>query len=167
MLKKLAATTALSLTLIGGGAFAQAADENTTEQVAPPPVAENPATETGTMDGTATAPAATETTMDNAMGDEHGMPVDMASVTADELIGIEVRNADGEKLGDITDAMLAEDGAVGGVAVSFGGFLGFGENTVELMPDEIQLMRDEGDTLYAVTSLQPDDLKNRPEIKDD
>ena len=120
-----------------------------------------------TVDSAATAPAATETTMDHAAGDEHGMPVDMASVTADELIGIEVRNSDGEKLGDITDAMLSEDGAVGGVAVSFGGFLGFGENTVELMPDEIQLMRDEGDTLYAVTSLQPDDLKNRPEIKDD
>jgi hypothetical protein len=93
------------------------------------------------------------------------MPVEVSQLTVEELVDADVRNPDGETLGTIEDALLGEGGTIESLVVSFGGFLGFGERTVELSLDEVELLSDGAGTIIAETSLQPEDLEARPDYE--
>jgi hypothetical protein len=202
MLRNLFATTAVSLLLVGGTAYAQDATTEAEEnlqnaedtldeaqqdvEAAQDEMADPAATEPVTAEE-ATDPAATDAPMtaqdemaepmdgDPALTAQEGAvdpaaememsPIDISQITAEQLIGAQVRNRGDEQLGTVDDAVLSDAGEITGLNVSFGGFLGFGENTVELALDEVEFMSDGADNVYVVTDLMPEDLEGRPEVE--
>jgi sporulation protein YlmC with PRC-barrel domain len=94
------------------------------------------------------------------------VPVDIAELTVEELTGASLRNVDGETLGTIDDALLDEGGNIESLVVSFGGFLGFGKKTVEVALDEVELMKDEGGSVVARTTMTPESLEQRPDYEE-
>jgi sporulation protein YlmC with PRC-barrel domain len=138
MLKQLLATTALGLALVLPAA-AQEAQAPAPDALAPQ------------------APGAAPEQPQQPLA-----PVDLASVTAEDLIGISVVNANEESLGTVDDALLSSDGKIENLVVSFGGVLGFGAKTVELSMDQVDI-KSRGDApYYAVTDLTPEALEALP-----
>lgn len=89
--------------------------------------------------------------------------IEVGTVSADQLIGASITNPAGETLASVDDALMAADGTLESVVAKFGGFLGFGSNTVLLQPDELQFFHDEGGKLVVQTTLTPEALKDRPD----
>lgn len=68
----------------------------------------------------------------------------------------------GEEIAGVTDVVMSADGKVESIAAEFGGFLGFGSNTVLLSLDEITIMQDSGGAYVVQTALTPEALEGRP-----
>ena len=71
-------------------------------------------------------------------------PVDLATISPDTLIGADIRTYDQETVASVEDVLMTADGKVENVVARFGGFLGFGETTVLLTPDEIAVVDGRG-----------------------
>ena len=78
-----------------------------------------------------------------------------------ELDGMDVANASGEKIGEVSEVLIDRSGQVVALAVEAGGFLGLGDRDVVVQFDQVKL---QGDRL--VTSLTKEQLKDMPEWKD-
>lgn len=157
MLKPLIASAALGA-LLASGALAQTqADPGTTTDPAAPG-AMAPAAP-GTMTPADPMVAATG----DWVADGNFMPVDVGTLTADQIIGADIRNADGEVMASVDDIVLGADGTAESVAAKFGGFLGFGSNTVLLSLDEVEFFRDEAGTVALRSAVSPDTLEGRPD----
>ena len=89
----------------------------------------------------------------------------MAQLTAAQIIGADVRNADGEVLGSVSDLILGADGKAESVAAKFGGFLGFGSNTVLLKLDEVEFMQNDTGKVALRTAITPESLEGRPDYQ--
>lgn len=117
---------------------------------------------------------------DNVVTDDAGMQTDntvmtdnsyltdedRAALTADDLIGADVHDMNGEDIGNIEDIVLTADGQVGNVIVDVGGFLGIGARSVALAFDDLQIARDEGgmtSSLRVWVDLTEEKLENMPE----
>ncbi len=109
---------------------------------------------------TPAAPLATELTGDWVI-DEGWHPVEIGTISADQLIGANVRNHDGETIADVDDLILSADGNAESIAVTFGGFLGFGSDSVLLTLDEVELMQNDFGGLALRTALTPEALEGR------
>lgn len=86
----------------------------------------------------------------------------MMAFKASELIGMNVRGKSGEdEIGEIHDIMLGSKGKVKYVAVSFGGFLGFGEKLFAVPYEAVEFVREgeERDDLYARIDVTEETLK--------
>ena len=97
--------------------------------------------------------------------DENYQPVDVAELTAEEIIGSDVRTADGEVVATVADMVFSSDGKAESVAAKFGGFLGFGSNTVLLKLDEVEFMRNDAGTVVLRTAITPESLEGRPDYE--
>lgn len=106
---------------------------------------------TSTPSNTAMAPATT------------GMPA--GYVGASKLVGLNVRNAQGETIGEIKEVLISDNGSIQSTIVAVGGFLGVGERNVALAWNQLKLQRD-GDQLRAMVSMSKDQLKSLPEYKE-
>ena len=144
MLKPFLASAAIGA-LLATGAFAQEAP------------AADPNAPAGTM-----APAAPAELTGDWVVDENYQPVDVAQLTAAQIIGADVRNADGEVLASVSDLVLSADGKAESVAAKFGGFLGFGSNTVLLKLDEVEFMQNDSGKVVLRTAIAPESLEGRP-----
>jgi hypothetical protein len=127
-----------------------------------------PATGTDTEMAEPEAPATAEPATEMAEPatpplDEGWSQVDVATISADTLIGTDIRTYDQETVASVEDVMMTADGMVEGVVARFGGFLGFGENTVLLNMDEVSVVQDADGNVVVLTNLTPDALKDRPE----
>jgi hypothetical protein len=91
--------------------------------------------------------------------------VDVATISADQLIGAKIRGADNTDIAEVQDVLFSADNKLDHVVARFGGFLGFGETTVLLDPSEVTVAKDADGTMYVLTSLTPDQIKGRPEYK--
>ena len=58
--------------------------------------------------------------------------------------------------------VFSSDGKAESVAAKFGGFLGFGSNTVLLKLDEVEFMRNDAGTVVLRTAITPESLEGRP-----
>jgi hypothetical protein len=131
-----------------------------------PAVAEDPAL--------ADDPAVAE---DPALAEDPAMAADPAmegwtkveneALSAETLMGADVQTMDGESIATIDDVLLTPEGQVESLVATFGGFLGFGTNTVELSLEEAEVYTDEGGTMIVRTSLTPEDLEGRPEYEEE
>ena len=83
-------------------------------------------------------------------------------VRADKVIGAKVTNPNGEKIGDVSDILLDEQGKVVGVILSVGGFLGIGDKHVAVNWSDIKL---EDDGEKVVIGMSKDQIKNAPSFK--
>ena len=107
-------------------------------------------------------PAPVELTGDWVV-DENYQPVDVAQLTAEEIIGADVRNADGEVVASVDDMIFSADGKAESIAAKFGGFLGFGSNTVLLKLDEVEFMQNDSGTVVLRSDITPESLEGRPD----
>ena len=80
------------------------------------------------------------------------------SATADarKLIGRNVKNADGDTIGEIKSVYISPDGKVDSVMVGVGGFLGVGEREVRLAWKDLQIA-DNGEKV--IVNMTKDQLK--------
>ncbi|MCV9962917.1 PRC-barrel domain-containing protein [Pararhizobium sp. BT-229] len=73
--------------------------------------------------------------------------VDPALISADKLIGTEVKVADDTKVGEIGDVILSKDGRVEAYVIDVGGFLGIGQKPVAMSAQSVQVMADASGTM--------------------
>ncbi|AMY71733.1 PRC-barrel domain-containing protein [Frigidibacter mobilis] len=117
-----------------------------------------------TMDTTATgttAPMATDTTTgmatdttgvattDTATGMGSGDPmadmIDPTTLTAEQLQGAPVYDANDERIGNISELVVAADGTITEAVIDIGGFLGIGAKPVALNFEQLQVMAENAD----------------------
>jgi sporulation protein YlmC with PRC-barrel domain len=86
------------------------------------------------------------------------------SVTADtrKLIGRNIKNADGETIGEIKSIYINKDGKVDSVMVGVGGFLGVGDREVRIAWSDLKIT-DNGEKV--VVNMTKDELKAKPEYR--
>jgi sporulation protein YlmC with PRC-barrel domain len=81
---------------------------------------------------------------------------------ASKLIGMTVRNAAGESIGDINEIVLQKDGEVGAVIIGVGGFLGLGEREVAIPFSQLKMETDaDGHNLVSFDAVR-DTLAGAP-----
>jgi len=110
------------------------------------------ATDTTTAADTTTAPMATDTTTGMAtdttttMSDDPmaGM-IDPTTLTAEQLQGAPVYDANDERVGDISELVVAADGTITEAVIDIGGFLGIGAKPVALNFEQLQVMAEDAD----------------------
>jgi len=61
---------------------------------------------------------------------------------ASKLIGLNVYNAQNEKIGDINEILLTSSGNTAGVVIGVGGFLGMGEHDVLVKLDQLKFVNE-------------------------
>lgn len=83
-------------------------------------------------------------------------------VLVSNLIGMDVKNAEGDNIGEIDEILMGKDGKVSHAILSVGGFLGVGERHVQVPFSEIQIQPDGRQVTYNTTK---DALKQQPEYK--
>jgi len=183
MMKRLLMTTAAaSLLAFGATAYAQ---DNTgaSGQSQQPPVVTPPASNesggTTDMNKPATPPAADQSTAPatepapapaaEAAPPASPPPSDAVisaqsegELRADQLIGMTVYNAEGEKVGSVHDILLDKEGKATGVVLSVGGVLGVGAKSVGLTWKEIDVKPDQKQVQISYTK---DQLEAAPDFK--
>ena len=83
-------------------------------------------------------------------------------VRADQLIGMTVYNAAGEKVGSVHDILLDKEGKATGVVLSVGGVLGVGAKSVGLTWKEIDVKPEQQQVQISYTK---DQLEAAPDFK--
>jgi hypothetical protein len=98
--------------------------------------------------------------------------VDPRELSAEDILGAEIRNLQDEHVGTVGDVLLEDDGSIAAVIAEFGGILGFAERTVELPMDQIDFIKiGYGDETVAEaetvvrTNLTPELLETLPEYE--
>jgi sporulation protein YlmC with PRC-barrel domain len=86
------------------------------------------------------------------------------SINASQLVGLNIQNADGDTLGEVGEVVIASDGALQGVVVDVGGFLGIGTHPVLLNWKDIKISGN-GDDVKALVNTTKDNLKSLPEYR--
>ena len=89
--------------------------------------------------------------------------VDVASVSAEQLIGSTVYSADDENVGTVGDVILADDGTIDAVVLDIGGFLGIGTKPVAIGFDALTIRKDENDALFVYTEFTRALLEGAPD----
>ncbi|ESR25061.1 PRC-barrel domain-containing protein [Lutibaculum baratangense] len=77
----------------------------------------------------------------------------------DELIGTDVRGAAGDSIGEVDDVVLDTSGGQSFLVVSYGGFLGIGENASAIPLDQARISTDRDVVFVDLTEEQ---LENAP-----
>lgn len=86
-----------------------------------------------------------------------------SSYRSTNIVGMNVRNAEGEDLGSISDLVLdVNKGHIRYAALSFGGLLGIGDKLFAVPWSELKLMHDEDQDGYFVLDVAKEKLKVAP-----
>ncbi|MGU3493363.1 PRC-barrel domain-containing protein [Xanthobacteraceae bacterium A53D] len=118
-----------------------------------------------------TAPAAPATAAPAAATPAAGtvsfVTVPATAVMSERLSDLDIRNAAGDKIGEIEDVVI--DGTqVTGYVISVGGFLGMGDREVVVSPQSVTVVYDEAAKKWnARMEVTKDQLKNATEYKRD
>ncbi len=147
MIRKLMASTAM-LALMTAGSFTIAQAQTEPAQTEPPAVVEQegvPADQEG-------APA-------ELVADSEQSLVPEEPTLATAFIGQSVfssEDPESDNIGDVSDLIIGDDGAITHAVVGVGGFLGIGEKKVAVPFDELQIVEQEGEIrlVYAATREQ-------------
>jgi len=190
MMKRLLMTTAAaSLLAIGASAYAQDNNTGSSTQgqqspvVTPTPPASNSGNGTGSTgtgsttdmnnsaqpsaNGSAapaqgTAPAANAAPASPPPSDAVISAQSDGELRADQVIGMTVYNAQGDKVGTVHDILLDKEGKATGVVVAVGGLLGVGAKSVGLTWKEIDVKPDQQQVQINYTK---DQLEAAPDFK--
>jgi sporulation protein YlmC with PRC-barrel domain len=74
-----------------------------------------------------------------------------------------VYNMAGERVGDVNDILIDDDGRVTAIILGLGGFLGIGEKEVSMTPDQVKRMvHSDGQTYFTVNTTK-DQLMAAPD----
>jgi sporulation protein YlmC with PRC-barrel domain len=173
MMKRLLMTTAAaSLLAIGASAYAQDNTGTSGQSQQPPVVTPTPpaSNESGGTTNPASPPAADQSMAPAAEAAPASPPPSDAvisaqsdgEVRADQLIGMTVYNAAGEKVGSVHDILLDKEGKATGVVLSVGGVLGVGAKSVGLTWKEIDVKPEQQ---QVQINYSKDQLEAAPDFK--
>jgi len=143
------------LALMTAGAFSVAVAQD--QPATPPPAAtEQPAVE---APADAAQPADQGATTDMAAGAPESELTPDEPTIATAFIGRSVysnEEPDSDKIGDVNDLIISDDGGITHAVVGVGGFLGIGEKDVAVPFDELQVVEQDGDLrlIYSATKEQ-------------
>ncbi|WP_264210686.1 PRC-barrel domain-containing protein [Leisingera thetidis] len=87
------------------------------------------------------------------------------TILAKDMIGLTVFSHEGDPVGDINNLIVNLDGAVEGVVIGVGGFLGIGEKEVAIELNKIKLVTPEGGGMKLVLNATREDLDAAPVFK--
>lgn len=82
---------------------------------------------------------------------------------ASNLMGLKVKNAAGETIGDINEILIDNSGNVAAIVIGVGGFLGMGERHAAVSFNSVQLSRDKDNNPMARVDVTKEQLKSAPE----
>ncbi|WP_158515765.1 PRC-barrel domain-containing protein [Pararhizobium polonicum] len=88
-------------------------------------------------------------------------PVDPALISADKLIGTDVKVADDTKVGEIGDVILSKDGKVEAYVIDVGGFLGIGQKPVAMSAESVEVMADASGTMTIYSPFTKAQLESQ------
>ncbi|WP_333684185.1 PRC-barrel domain-containing protein, partial [Pontibaca methylaminivorans] len=107
---------------------------------------------------------------ENGRTEEGLQEADIADYEASDIEGAPVFGADEDKIGDVKDLVLDEEGGIKTVVVDVGGFLGIGAKPVALDLDQIRLMtsvEDQNDnTPRLYVDMSKEQLEELPEYQE-
>jgi sporulation protein YlmC with PRC-barrel domain len=126
-MKKFVAATLLSAALVTSAAYAQTAQP---------------------IDRTAPAATSTSNNSDTKL-------MLKGQWRASKLIGLKVYNDSNERLGDINELILDNNGKVNAVVVGVGGFLGMGEHDIAVSMDKLKFVEEPARTAAARDTNAP------------
>jgi hypothetical protein len=86
-------------------------------------------------------------------------------MSIDNLMGADVYGAQDDNIGSINDVVMGQDGQAEYVVVDVGGFLGLGAHSVAPGMDEVQVLREDDDTLRVYVDATQEQLENAPEYQ--
>ena len=89
-------------------------------------------------------------------------PVDPGLVSADKLIGTQVKVADDSSVGEIGDVVLGKDGKVEAYVIDVGGFLGIGQKPIAMSAESVQVMADAEGTMTIFSPYTKAQLESQP-----
>lgn len=87
------------------------------------------------------------------------------TVSASELIGLNIRNAANEAIGEIKDVVMTSEGKIHEVIVGVGGFLGMGERYVALNWNQLRVGRSSDNSVIGQVTTTTEQLKGMPAYK--
>lgn len=111
------------------------------------------------------APAAAPAAHAAVVAPEGYSPADFATVTADQLKGVSIYDAEGKDVATVADLVIGADNKVTGLVTDVGGFLGMGEHRISLAPDQVHMYKHSDGTLRGYVTLTKDALKAIPAYK--
>lgn len=114
-----------------------------------------------TGDQTAAIPAAPGMTMDQRRTGAVPLAERKASLSASELIGTDVYGPDNNSVGEIDDIVVSPDNTPAYALISYGGFLGMGEDQTAVPVTSIRFSEDN----YAFVNFNADQLKAAPKFQ--
>ena len=167
MMKRLLMTTAAaSLLALGATAYAQDNTGTSGQSQQPPVVTPTPpaSNQSGATNSSTAAPApAAEATPANPPPSDAVISAQCeGEVRADQIIGMTVYNAQGDKVGTVHDILLDKEGKATGVVLSVGGLLGVGAKSVGLTWKEIDVKPEQQQVQISYTK---DQLEAAPDFK--
>ncbi len=122
---------------------------------------------TGDKTAQAVKPAAGAMTNGNTQTADQMQQVDLAKISANDLINTTVYSAQNENLGEVGDVILNKDGKIDAVVLDIGGFLGIGEKPVAIAFDGLDIRTDQNGAMYVYTRFTRDELQNAPDYNKD
>lgn len=113
-----------------------------------------------TTEKMATNAPATERSAQNT-ADQEMMPVDIAAMSTDELIGARVYDAQQEDMGEISDVIVSDSGSVEAFIVDVGGFLGIGEKPVAIGAKNLDFKKNSDEDILVFTPFSKKQLNDQ------
>jgi sporulation protein YlmC with PRC-barrel domain len=153
MIRRLMASTALVALITAGAWNAQAQTDQNTQQ---PAATEQPVT---VPEQTQTVPEDNAATTEMAAGEAHATLTPEQPTLATAFMGKAVYSSEdpeSDKIGDVNDLIIGENGEITHAVVGVGGFLGIGEKDVAVPFKELKVVEREGDIrlIYSATKEQ-------------
>jgi sporulation protein YlmC with PRC-barrel domain len=90
-------------------------------------------------DAATTGASATQATTQATPGQAVEQRQQMGQIDTDEMIGRNIENAAGDRLGEVNSVILGQDGQVEAVIVGVGGFLGIGQRDVAIEWEQLNI----------------------------
>ncbi|TYC51340.1 PRC-barrel domain containing protein [Rhodobacterales bacterium] len=87
-------------------------------------------------------------------------PVDIATVSTDDLIGANVYVGQDDDIGEVSEVLIGDDNKATAVIIDVGGFLGFGEKPVVVSYDSLNLFETENGDLLVTAPFTREQLEN-------
>jgi sporulation protein YlmC with PRC-barrel domain len=95
-----------------------------------------------------------------------GTPVENSYLTAENLDGARVYDANDKWVGEISELIVTEQGEITDAIVDVGGFLGIGEKPVALKLTDLQILRQDGsEEVRIYTAMAEEELEAMPEFE--
>jgi sporulation protein YlmC with PRC-barrel domain len=122
-------------------------------------------------DGDVAVAPATDDTQENVMDTDPDaertlVPIDSATLSADQITGLDVWGADEESIGSVSDVLVDPEGGVDAFVVDVGGFLGLGAKPVAIGAENLQAVV-EGEEWEAIqTSFTQEQLEAHVEYSE-